>query len=306
MAADRSGKRRRLKPYTTVYISHSTILCCVDANAYKWNAYNEYTVAKNIIEYAWTMRGNGNNAPILGISSKKKKTRKITTPRYLQWKRVPIEQITITTKTPKSGSIALGDYQTIHENVWSLFISILCAFSHSCDYQFSNCYMRLNTLALVLLVHFGCESIFFCSSLCCSTKTIHISFFGIIPKKLRLSQSFSTCLFLLSCIFRISHIPRMQLVLLFANSKAQQTIYIDNTSEIGKLHIDRNWIGLRCVKCFVHTMQLDAFHCVSATTATAVDVLICRCKPLCRYLKNVRDSFLQSELRLQSHSKDDN
>lgn len=65
------------------------------------------------------------------------------------------------------------------------------------------------------------------------------------------------------------------------------------------LHISiRNWIGLRCVKWHIfslflspsplaaHTMQLDSFHFVNIP-----DVLICRCKPLCRLaVKNCHDS----------------
>lgn len=167
MAADRSGERRRLKPHTTVYISHSAILCCVDANAYKWNAYNEYTVAKNIIEYAWTMRGNGNNVPTLDISSKKKKKRKITTPRYLQWKRVPIEQITITTKTPKSGSIALGKR---YMKMCDLYLFRF--YAHFLIHVTTN--FRIATCDWIHW-HSFCSSIsaaslFFCSSLCCSPK----------------------------------------------------------------------------------------------------------------------------------------
>lgn len=134
-------------------------------------------------------------------------------------------------------------------------------------------------------------------------------FFGKHAEKTSIEPIFFTVRFVV-----VMHIPYLTcstyaVGCALSHSKAQHTIYIDNTSEIGKLHIDWNWIGLRCVKWhtfFVHTMQLDTFHCVSATAAVAVDVLICRCKPLCRCLKNVHDSFLQSKLQLQSHSKDDN
>lgn len=120
--------------------------------------------------------------------STKLEWKKITTSRYLQWKRADrannnnkYNERERVWRMPGCPESYLARPNDIHENVWSLFISILCAFSHSCDYQFSNRYKRLNTLSLSLPFLWMLFSFRWCCSL--FVLLSHSLFATHMPKK---------------------------------------------------------------------------------------------------------------------------